>query len=231
MKILRIAICDDDQIMQTQVYELLKKYFSDKHIKVEIKIFSDGDELIKDSSIYDIIVLDIEMERKNGFDVKEDLFWKRVPSKIIFLTDHDELMGKAFGKLVYGFVSKNKIESIYHYLDTIIKEYKTHQVITIAGEKFDIYNILYIQGCRSYCIIYMMDQTNKIVRKNLSEMEQLLNENLFIRIHRSYVINVIHIKECRNKNVILKNNTQIPVSKKYKELLQSAFFQYIGSME
>lgn len=228
---LKIAICDDDQMIQRQVKDMIKKYFSNKHIKIHIELFNDGEELLQDSEVYKIIILDIEMKRKDGLEVSEVLEWNNVPSKIIFLTDHDELMEKAFGTCVCGFVKKNNITGIYPYLDKIMKKYNAHQMISLAGEKIDKYDILYIKGCRSYCTVYLVNQTNKIVRNCLSAMEQLLYKNLFIRVHRSYIVNVIHIKKCETNKVILKNNVVIPVSKRYQDLLENAFFEYIGRLK
>lgn len=199
MKSLKIAICDDDQYMRNRIYELIKDYFLDKHMKVYYSYYNDGEDLLKNPEIYDIVILDIEMERIDGLKVKEKLFWERIPSKIIFLTDHDELKDEAFGKNVYGFVSKNNIKSIYKFLNIIVREYKSHCIVSIAGEEFDVYNITCIQGGRSYCHIYMNNQKETVVRKTLSEMEILLEKNTFIRVHRSYIVNVVHIHKCQNK--------------------------------
>ena len=87
---LNIAICDDNMNVREQVKNFLNDFFQHKQS-------------------LDIIILDIEMNKCNGFEVRDALFSQRINSRIIYLSDYKDRLQDAFGKNVYGFVSRDSI--------------------------------------------------------------------------------------------------------------------------
>ena len=85
-----------------------------------------------------------------------------------------------------------------------------------------------------YCIAFspyidIHTTSEKItLRKKISEMENNLSNKYFVRCHRSYIVNVKHIKSITKDKVLLSNGIKIPISKgKYKEI-NDAFINYIN---
>lgn len=226
MNYFNIAICDDNKLIQREVYELLNEYFKGKRIKIKIELFNDGDELLQSITDFNIIILDIKMNRVGGIEVKDKLFWDRNTSKIIFLTDYEEYMSDAFGKNVYGFVQKDNIDGIYKYLGIAINEFKSHEVIKIGNDEITLKDIMYIKADRMYAHVYLTNSTNKYFRLNLSGLSKKLDDTLFERIHRSYIVNLMHIKKCDKNRIILKNDEVLPLSKTYKCVVQDAFVDF-----
>ena len=106
---LNIAICDDNMNVREQVKNFLNDFFQHKQIDVIYHLFEDGYDLIQNKQSLDIIILDIEMNKCNGFEVRDALFSQRINSRIIHLSDYKDRLQDAFGKNVYGFVSRDSI--------------------------------------------------------------------------------------------------------------------------
>lgn len=226
MQYFNIAICDDNKLVQRDVYELLNDYFKGKRIKTNIELFDDGEDLLKASTDFNIIILDIKMNRVDGIEVKDKLFWKRNYSKIIFLTDYEEYMSDAFGKNVYGFVQKDNIDGIYKYLSIAITEFKSHEIIKIGNDEITLKDIIYIKADRMYVHVYLTNSINKYFRLNLSGLYERLDDTLFERTHRSYIVNLMHVKKCEKNQIILRNGKTLPLSKTYIDCVQDAFIDF-----
>lgn len=198
-------------MMQEKVHKYLKSYFSKQHMSIEYSFFNDGIYLLESGEFFDIIILDIEMKVIDGIQVKNHLFEERVQSRIIFLTDYKDMVFDSIGKNVYGFVYKEEIWMLERHLNTIMREFTSHQLLTIAGESIDIYNIVYVHCKGGYCYFYSNKGKESVFRVLLNKVENLLKDNTrFIRIHRSYIVNLEYVEKCNYKQIRLKNNKYLP---------------------
>lgn len=93
---------------------------------------------------------------------------------------------------------------------------KTHEGINFIS----INNILYLKAEGAYTRIFIEDGINLIICKNLIGFEKLLQENDFIRIHRSFLINIEKVSffESKNRVVNIQAN-KIPISKRKSEMI------------
>jgi hypothetical protein len=111
-------------------------------------------------------------------------------------------------------------------LITIYSKYKEGKFIT------DIQNLLYIQSCDNYIdICYKNNSTveHKLVRNTLYAVEKSIENPVLMRCHRSFIININHIRSVvknsgRYKIILENSDIEIPVSRKYKK----ALFQKLG---
>ena len=79
---MKIAICDDEQVMMEHICELVKQYRPD----YMVKLYGCGEALLEDAQLYDLIFLDIEMPSINGLEVAENLRKMKYSCEKIFLT-------------------------------------------------------------------------------------------------------------------------------------------------
>lgn len=227
---LLVAICDDNRDTRNAVESYLKWYFRKRRVEFSIAAFKDGQELLDTKTIYDVIILDIEMCEVDGITVKNRLFDKQVRSKIIFLTDYDSYMDEAFGKNVYAYVAKTKIDKLEVHLNIIVNEFMEHQIIKIAGEIIDTSDILYVEADDSYSNFHLLDKELLIRRSFYMVEEELIKYGAFIRIHRAYIINMKYIKQLKSKVVILHNGKKLVVSRQRKLELRERYFEYVRQM-
>jgi len=224
---LRIAICDDEKKYRDMGLMLCKKYFNNKKIPVEFISFSSGESVLAYTEKIDLILLDIEMKGIDGLEVKEILRKQNKNSSIIYITNHEELIKPAFGKNVYGFLTKPFHEDeLYRILDVICKDRINQKLIQIDSNTWvKKSEIKYIKAEDKYCRFYTIDM-EYLIRCRIRDMEDLLQGNDFHRIHRSYIINFKYVKKIAQK-IMMDDNTVLPYSRNKKEQIINSYNAYL----
>jgi len=234
----KIIIIDDENLAR----EITKEYLSTKDNIEIVAECPNGFEAIKKINELkpDLIFLDIQMPKLNGFEVLELLDDHPV---IIFTTAYDNFAIKAFevnaaDYLLKPFSEERFCEALQkafaHLTDkekqkAIIKNLIEHneeetdyleRVVIKKGKKVSIIpseQIKWLEAQDDYVMIHT-EKENYLKNKTMKYFEQHLDPNLFIRIHRSHLISIDFIQHLEQTqkdtyNVILKNEQQLPVSK------------------
>jgi len=244
------VIIDDEILAQDIITSYLKKY---NQVEVIAKC-NNGFEGIKviNELKPDIIFLDIQMPKINGFEMLELLDEAPV---IIFSTAFDQYALKAFEVNATDYLLKpyseerfdealkkalsqlknidnhsEKIKSLIshldekqEYLDRIVV--KNNQKITIIS----VDDLHYIEAQDDYVMLYTA-KGKLLKQKTMKYFESHLNPKDFVRIHRSYITLIKFIKEIElfekdTYKAILQDGTKLPVSKSGYEKLKSFFNQ------
>ena len=117
---MKIAICDDQQIF----IDRLKKLITSE--ETEIHIFCSGDELLKSSIDFDIVLLDIEMPGTDGLGVAAKLYQKNRKTLLLFITSHREYSTKGYEFRAFRYVLKSEPDDfVKRNIDDAINEYKS----------------------------------------------------------------------------------------------------------
>ena len=173
----------------------------------------------------DLIFLDIEMPRLNGFD-----FLTALPdndSKVIFTTAYDKFALKAikvqaFDYLLKPIDSEELITAVermkqLHYsddrsvtmtIDPPLRKKEISQKLPLPNQSgFDLINqseILYCESSGNYSNIYTLDQ-HFFVSKTLKHIESQLDRDVFFRVHHSFVVNLDHVIKYLKGDINAKN--------------------------
>lgn len=216
-----IGICDDEKIMRESVEAVCKQLansYKDENIIIET--FTDGKEVLEGE--YDILILDIEMENIDGISVKNNFQSRKKDTIIIFVTSHDEMMSQAFGVNVMGFVTKKYLDSqLPVMLDNAIKRV----INTVNIDGIDSRNICYIQAEHVYNILHLKDNSEMSVRRSSTELESVLVGVGFVRVHRTYIVNMAYVDKIKDKTIVV-NGDEIPVSSRLKSKIKKEYSQY-----
>jgi two-component system LytT family response regulator len=237
MKITCIII-DDEKLAR----DLLEEYLED-HDKIEIiATCKNGQEAIDAIQKFDpdLIFLDVHMPSINGFDVLDAITKK---PEIIFTTAYDQYAVQAFDQNAVDYLlkpidkdrfdeaiqrisnqSKNESPDLEKLLLDISSQTSGYSS-TIFVQKSDKFfkinaaDILYLEASGDYTIIVTL-KDQYVSSKGISKLELKLDPNLFIRIHRSTIINQNHLAEIEkhfNGGMIAKivNGKTFPISRSY----------------
>lgn len=215
-----IGICDDENIIRDKIEKICinetKKYCED----VVIQKYSDGREVLEKD--FDILILDIEMEDVDGIVVKNYFQKRKKNTIIIFVTSHNELMSQAFGVNVMGFVTKSYLDNqLQVMLDNAMKRVMN----TVSIEGVDSRKVCYIQAEHVYNILHLENETEVSVRCSSADLEKMLEVVGFIRVHRTYIINMAYVDHIKDKTVLV-NKKEIPVSARLKSRLRKEYSRY-----
>lgn len=156
----------------------------------------------------DLIFLDVELPGMNGFEFLEAL--KEVP-QIIMVTSHEQFAVKGFENDVTDFIVKpvsnerflkaiDKAKQLHEWL-SLNTDDQDHITIRCDRENIKIFNreIQYIEAMGDYVKIHLEDK-KVVALYTMKSIESLLSEN-FVRIHRSFIVNMDHVTNYSAKGV------------------------------
>lgn len=190
---------------------------------------------------FDLLFLDIEMPGIMGIDVAKLL---APPIKVIFVTGHRDYAVEAFelnaiDYLVKPIHPKRFEEAIEKVL--LANEYERlsnekdadDRFLVIKGSgkaswlKLEYEKIVYLKANSNYTDVYYDDKKHTIYG-TLGSLESKLETSKFMRIHRSFVVNLDHVqKGISNDRLIMSNEHEVPIGKVYSEGLKSFLTQHL----
>ena len=242
MKHLTAVLIDDESSSRNSLRQKLVTHCPDITIVAECESGEDGIKAIQ-SHDPDIVFLDVEMPRMNGFVMLQQL--EQRSFELIFTTayDHYAISAIRFSALDYLVKpieiktlkeaverAKEKIQTdlpnqrIETLLHNLIDEKNLHNRIAIPsleGLQFiDITDIIYLEAESNYSFIYLQNATRITVSKTLKDFEELLPSHTFIRIHHSYIINKNHVRKYlkgEGGQVLMSNGKLLDVARRKKE--------------
>ncbi len=224
---LNCIIIDDEQPAR----RLLENYCN-KHENLSLiasyKSALEALDILSTQSI-DILFLDIQMPDISGIDLVKSLGNYR--TNIIFTTAYREYALEAFELNAVDYILKpiafprfvnaiEKVKSIHSLSIQTIKNSKIKKIVVKADKKqYKVahQDILYIKSENEYIHYHTIHQGNLLVHGALKKAHEYLdNHETFVRIHRSYIININHIDFLEGNRVSIKNK-YLPISDSYKD--------------
>jgi len=198
-----------------------------------LEIFNSGEELLenylKDT---DILLLDIQMGIINGMDTARKIRTLDEDVEIIFITSLIEYALEGYEVRAYRYLIKPvKYDDLKEYIINCIKEVDIKNKYIMVKEqgsriKIDINEITYIEVQKENLTIHTLNQIYKI-KGTISNIEKEINCSRFCRCHKSFLVNLEHVKSIKQYASILENSEEVPVSRyRFKET-KDKFFDLI----
>jgi len=170
----------------------------------------------------DLIFLDVEMPEGRGFDVLDNITYS---SKVVLTTSKTEYAYSAFEYNVTDFLKKpftyqRFLEAVKKVSDTAITKKENneddHIFIKSDGKMVRLKNddILYIESMGDY-VKFVVEEKKYIVLNTIKNLETKINSQLFMKVHRSYIVNTNKVDNIQDSTLFIKDS-QIPVSKAFK---------------
>lgn len=93
---------------------------------------------------------------------------------------------------------------------------------TSGYTKIDIADVMYIESMGSFSKIYTSGNKSHIALVNLKHIEKQVSFNVFRRVHKQYIVNLMHIRSVLNTSITLTNGQSIPLSASYRQQIQES---------
>jgi len=240
---MRAILIDDEPIGIRTVKKLLELNCPEVEVIATCTDANTGKAKIEELEP-DIVFLDIQMPEKSGLDMLAEIPDKNF--EVIFVTAHNEYILQALQFSAVDYLMKpvdedrlveavqrvkkrlqqdrvtDNTEALLHNITKAVSPLDMRLCLpTLKGYiilKLD--EILYCEAQRSYTIFYLTQGKNIMVSKPLFDYEGILAGTTFFRIHRSFLINLVHVKEYVRTDggtVIMSNNIELEVSRRKKE--------------
>lgn len=230
---MRVAICDDNMKCVALLEEAIEKI---KIKGVEIDCFYNGDSLLchllkKEDFYYQIYLLDIEMPGTNGLEVAKEIREMDKRAIIIFITSYSNYVYSSFEVLPFRFVNKpvdcEKMEQVMNAAVDYIYSSKKYIFITVEKARIQLCceNIIYFECDKRKINVYTITDDYTFYSK-MTDVEKMVDDSCFVRIHVSYLINMDYVKALYLNEVLLNDETILPISKKYRKSLKEQHLKY-----
>ena len=234
---IRFAICDDEPLMAHELSNQLAQYMDERGIAgYQVSSFSGGGALLESGGGFDVIFLDIQMERPDGLETAKLLRRRGDHSLLIFVTVLRECVFDAFEVEAYGYLLKPlEAGQFRRTMDRVLKrlgEQAGRSMVVQRGTDCAVVvlsEIVYceVQGRKVY--IHRADGTVIDYYDRLEELERRVDRRFF-RCHRSYLVNLEHLRGYRDGNAYMDDGRAIPVSRLRSKAFSSAILHYMKDL-
>ena len=246
---MKTAIIIDDELKgRIALSQKLHDYCSDVRLIGEAESGEEGIKLIEKLKP-EIVFLDIEMPRMNGFEMLLHLRQKNFD--LIFTTAYDQYAIKAIKYAAFDYLLKpidieelklavsksnnlqnRNTEKKLEVLDQNLHGKSNFNKIAISSMDgllfFNITDIVHLEAISNYTSIYFINHPKLIASRTLKDFEDLLPADIFFRTHHSFIVNLNYIKRYIKGDggqIEMENGTYIDVSRRKKE----DFLKVMGS--
>lgn len=228
---MRIIVCDDDNT----IANFISSSISSKYKMItNIEVFTSAKQMInyiKAIPSVDLIIMDICLGNENGIECINEEKDSIANIPVIFVTGYMEYCQDIFmGVKPWGLLTKPISEQrLHNYIDSIIKisEEKTASIsvnFNRTKTSIKLSEIIYIESCGRKVIYH----TNAGVFEEYIKLDDVcekLNDS-FVRCHKSYAVNLDSVSDVTDTEIILINNSRLPVSRKNKGYVKNKFLEY-----
>lgn len=248
---IKAVILDDEKHCSESLRLLLDKYVEDVEVLAELNDSKEALNKLPDLKP-DLLFLDIEMPYLNGFELLQKL--ENIDFDIIFTTAYDDFAIEAFKVSAIDYLLKpiereqliSSVEKFKRYnsehdfnerFRIFLSKYnsanrggaKLKKVALPTQEGFEFVNQDEIVRCESdsnYTTVILKNGKDIVVSRTLKDIEKMLDEEYFARVHHSHVINLEMIKKYHKGSggiIVMDNGDQVSVSRSKKSEFLNRF--------
>lgn len=227
-----VYICENNKMTSRKYRELLINISQKHNIQIDIQCFQSGEALLDAVKKFtaDIIYMDIYLEGMNGIETARQLQLYGYQASLIFLTNSKKHVYEAFEVRPVKYLIKEKttqeeFERVFLRAVELSMQKRKELLLcnvrdsNIAVPKIDI---AYIKVSKRLITVYYKDTETRF-NGNLEKLENQLQDHRFLRIHRSYIVNLLHITTFCSHHVVLRNGKELPVGITYANGVKQAF--------
>jgi len=248
---IRAVIVDDEELARDRIHDLLELQ-PDVDI---VGVCTDGPSAVEtiDRTQPDLVFLDVQMPGMDGFEVVENLEAAKLPA-VVFVTAHDAHALRAFeihaldfllkpfdqarfekalerarghmARTTNGTVLDSRLVSLLEELHEE-RKYSERLIVKSSGRVFFVRTeeIDWVEASGNYVKIHTKSDAH-LLRESMKNMESKLDPKTFVRIHRSAIVNIDHIKELEpwfhgEYVVIMRDGTRLTASRVFSDRLSA----------
>ena len=230
---IKFAICDDEPQMAREIADQLASYMKETAGGYSVECFSSGYALLKSSEEFDVIFLDIQMERPDGMETARLLRQRDNHSLLVFVTVLKECVFDAFQVEAYDYLLKPLDSARFRQtMDRALRWLERDAAKNLVIQRGSGCQVVLLSDLM-YCEvlgrkIYLHKNDGRVVDyyDRLEELEQRVDSRFF-KCHRSYLVNLDYVSGCQGGQVLLQRGERLPVSRLRERELTQALLRHM----
>lgn len=229
-----IGICDDELMYREHIRGLCEKFFENSAEEYQCVEFATGEELLTCGlDRIHLLFLDVEMPGMSGINVLHEVENCDWVWRIVFVSNHSEMVWDSFSIKTLEFARKPvSYEQVYRWLSLMQRENAINKMIFLESmgniTMCKVEDIYFLKADRNYTVVYEKEK-EYLLSGNMRSWEQKLDVPSIIRVHKSYLVNLMHIKDLSTNMLKMTNNIEIPIGRKYVDEVKKKYFAFIMS--
>jgi DNA-binding LytR/AlgR family response regulator len=233
---LKIAICDDDVKELSRISDLLSQYKTEKNTVLKYDAFSNAVELLESMKrqAYDVLLLDVLMPGMSGITAAHEIRGFDPTVKIVFLTSSPEFAVESYAVNAHYYLLKPAApDKLFPMIDKIFLEKgrgaETLSIMQPSGLiRLPIGRIEFLEVQGKRLMFHFDDGSVKEIRGSISEFEEkLLCKGNFLKVHRSYIINMEYIQALNSRDLTTYAGQIVPISRLLYGQTKEAYMQFL----
>lgn len=233
-----IAICEDRPEDLVQAEELVDLYLKERNIKGQVYSYQKGEALLDAAQriAFDILLLDIFLPKQSGIKIAGSIKRLNPGCRIIFTTSSPDYAVAAYeiGAIHYLIKPLSK-QALEEAMNRCIEKGQTGESgqfleITVDRQRlpFNLDGIRYIES-RGKMLVLHTSQGEYNTWTSLKKVQEQLKDGSFIKLQRSYLVNMNYIVQIKNGCCSLKDGTMIPINRSCFSEIREQYKKYIFS--
>lgn len=236
---MHIIICDDAILYRSAIQQAIENWSkASNHADIQVSAFHSSEDLLEffiKGAKADLLFLDIEIPHElSGLQLAYKIREVCSDVAIVFVTNYDEYVYEGYAVNALRFLRKPVLyDDIFFCCSYVYNRLSLNQANSVALYSGNIrftlryLEILYIEAHSHTLYIFTTNQSSPIkIASKLTDVIKMLSDQLFVFCHRSYIVNIAHIRLLTRTKIILSNGSEIPVSRTYVEKLNDSFDRY-----
>lgn len=225
---MRVVLCDDNSAFLVSLRSEIRRILKRRKVEAEIYTYEQAANipahLISSSDVF-FLDIDLAQDGISGLDLAKRIRQEKDDAIIVFLTNFIEYAPEGYEVQAFRYILKKdmpkKLESCLRQLIVKLQKERETIQINISGELLSIplIDVLYIESRGHLALVHVQKrgtQTGKIYRfySSLASLEQQLTPQGFLRIQKSYLVNMRRISKYQCKEALIDNGETLRVSEK-----------------
>ena len=235
---LKIGICDDDQLQQEQIHNWINEELFQR-TEISVVHFSSGEEVVasieKEEFDVHLLFMDIHMKKLYGMETAAYIRQQQIDVDVIFLTVSKQHVYNGYIHKAYAYLLKPIQESTFkkvlnQYVDEWEQSSGFLELSTSNGlRKIWLNRVLYFSSDIRVIDAHFVNETIRFYGK-LDEVENQIASDNFVRCHKSFLVNQMKI-DAMTREVVTVHGEKLPVSRScYERMKQKGMFQKDGKV-
>lgn len=233
---IRALVCDDDREFAGQLERWLYDYhFSYADGSLQIVTRWDASQVTdQELASFDLVFLDIDMEPEDGIQTARRLRKLHSNAILLFVTNYIEYSPEGYEVNAFRYLLKsqwqNKLPAYYEAALAALARQERRLNFQLHHEDHSVrlQDILYLESHRRLISLHLLgpNQPGNSFYATLQEMEDQLSDAGFLRIHKSYLVNMAHLKHLDCHQALLAGDVRLPVSQRNYAAIRTTFLNW-----
>lgn len=231
----RIAVCDDEPTIGSQIEGILRGYARDNAIDMEVDVFQSGQDLcraMEEGEVYHLLYLDVRMKLLDGIEVSRKIReeYRDDALQIVYVSaslSHTLQMfeNRPLNFLPKPFTPQGIVRTLIKAMSLTERDERVFEFQNANRQyRIKVNEIIYFESDNKKILVHTILGTHEFYGK-LSQVEKTLENMDFVWIHKSYLINYRHIREARYDEVTMTNGLVLPISQTFRKQVRDFMVQ------